>query len=362
MQTVKVDLKDRTYNIHIGNGLLNKTGDLISSLPFRKNIAIITNTTIAPLYLKKVKTSLLKADFKVHEIILPDGEDYKTLNTISDIYNKLINMDFDRNSAIIALGGGVVGDMSGFAAATFYRGVPYIQIPTTLLSQVDSSVGGKTGVNLIDGKNLVGAFYQPQAVIIDPKVLKTLKNSELKAGLAEVIKYGVILNPDFFKFLETNIDKALSLDNETIIRIIKTCCSIKADITTQDEKEKGIRSFLNFGHTIGHAVETLTCYNTYIHGEAVSIGMAAIARISVLLGLTSKENANRLIELLKKSGLPTELPIFPLKDYVDVMLKDKKRVDAGIKIVLMKQIGEVFLEVKNAEELNAALNTEFKLG
>jgi len=361
MQTVKVELNERSYNIYIEKGLLDKSGDLISSLPVRKNIVIITNTTIAPLYLEKVKTSLLKSHFKVNEIILPDGENYKTLDSISGIYNELIKMDFDRNSAIIALGGGVVGDMSGFAAATFFRGVPYIQIPTTLLSQVDSSVGGKTGVNLPGGKNMVGAFYQPQTVIIDPDVLKTLRNSELKAGLAEIIKYGVILDLDFFKYLEANIDKALSLDNETIIQIIKTCCSIKADVTAQDEKEKGIRSFLNFGHTIGHAVETLTHYNTFIHGEAVSIGMAAIARISVLLGLTDIENANRLIKLLKKSGLPTELPVFPLKDYIDVMLKDKKRSNAGIKMVLMKQIGEVLLEVKNSEELNAALKTEFKL-
>ena len=269
MQTVKVDLKERSYNIHIENGLLNKTGDLISSLPVRKNIAIITNTTIAPLYLDKVKTILIKSDFNVQEIILPDGEEHKNLNTISNIYNELIKMDFDRNSSIIALGGGVVGDMAGFAAATFFRGIPYIQIPTTLLSQVDSSVGGKTGVNLPGGKNLVGAFYQPQIVIIDPEVLKTLKINELRAGIAEVIKYGVILDNEFFKYLELNIDKALNLDVETIAYIIKTCCSIKSDVTTQDEKEKGIRAFLNFGHTMGHAVETLTYYNEFIHGEAL---------------------------------------------------------------------------------------------
>lgn len=361
MQTVKVDLKDRSYNIHIENGLLNKTGDLISTLPVRKNIAIITNKTIAPLYLDIVKTKLKKAGFNVHVIILPDGEEHKNLNTITNIYNELIMMDFDRNSSIIALGGGVVGDMAGFAAATFFRGIPYIQIPTTLLSQVDSSVGGKTGVNLPGGKNLVGAFYQPKLVIIDPEVLKTLKITELRAGIAEVIKYGVILNNEFFKYLELNIDQAVKLDDETIVYIIKACCSIKADITTQDEKEKGIRSFLNFGHTIGHAVETLTNYNEFTHGEAVAIGMAAISKLSEFWEFTDIENSNRLIALLQKSGLPTEIPAFSLNDYIDTMMKDKKRAEAGINMVLMKQIGEVFLKVKTADELSLAMQTALNL-
>jgi 3-dehydroquinate synthase len=361
MQTVKVDLKDRSYNIHIENGLLNKTGDLISTLPVRKNIAIITNKTIAPLYLDIVKTKLKKTGFNVHVIILPDGEEHKNLNTITNIYNELIMMDFDRNSSIIALGGGVVGDMAGFAAATFFRGIPYIQIPTTLLSQVDSSVGGKTGVNLPGGKNLVGAFYQPKLVIIDPEVLKTLQITELRAGIAEVIKYGVILNNEFFKYLELNIDQAVKLDDETIAYIIKTSCSIKADITTQDEKEKGIRSFLNFGHTIGHAVETLTNYNEFTHGEAVAIGMAAISKLSEFWRFTDIENSNRLIALLQKSGLPTELPAFSLNDYIDTMMKDKKRAEAGINMVLMKQIGEVFLKLKTADELSLAMQTALNL-
>ncbi len=361
MENVKVELKERSYNIVIENGLLNKAGKLISTLPIRKNIAVITNTTIAPLYLEKVKTSLIDSGFIVHEIILQDGEEYKHLDTISEIYNQLIKMDFDRNSSIIALGGGVIGDMAGFAAATFFRGVPYIQIPTTLLSQVDSSVGGKTGVNLPGGKNLVGAFYQPQIVLIDPDVLQTLKKSELRAGLAEVIKYGVILDEKFFNYLESNIEKALLLDNDTIIQIIKTCCALKADVTSKDEKEKGIRSYLNFGHTIGHAVETLTNYKSYIHGEAVAIGMAAIARISVLWELTNAESSNKLIELLEKSGLPTNLPIFKLNDYINAMLKDKKRAEAGINMVLMKQIGEVCLKIKSADDLKEAFKSEFKL-
>jgi len=361
MQKLKVELKERSYDIVVENGLLYKTGELISALPIRKNIAVITNATIAPLYLEKVKTSLINADFNVHEIILPDGEEFKHLDTISNIYNELIKMDFDRNSSIIALGGGVVGDMAGFAAATFFRGVPYIQIPTTLLSQVDSSVGGKTGVNLPGGKNLVGAFYQPQIVIIDPDVLQTLKKAELRAGLAEVIKYGVILDSNFFNYLESNIDQALKLDNETIIHIIKTCCALKADVTSKDEKEKGIRSYLNFGHTVGHAVESLTRYKSYIHGEAVAIGMAAIARVSVLWGYTSADSSNSLLKLLKKTGLPCDLPVFPLSDYINVMLKDKKRAESGINMVLMKQVGEVCLEVKSAEDLSAAFKTEFNL-
>lgn len=361
MQTVHVALKDRSYNIHIENGLLNKSGELIARLPVRKNITIITNSTIAPLYLDRLKTKLINAGFNVHEIILPDGENHKNLNTISNIYNELIKMDLDRNSSILALGGGVVGDMAGFAAATFFRGVPYIQIPTTLLSQVDSSVGGKTGVNLTGGKNLVGAFYQPKIVIIDPEVLKTLEVNELRAGIAEVIKYGVILDSKFFQYLESNIDKAFKLDYMTITHIIKTCCSIKANITSQDEKEKGIRSYLNFGHTIGHAVEALTHYNKFIHGEAVSIGMAAVSKISEYWQFTDRSNTDRLLTLLKRSGLPTELPAFTLNDYIVTMLKDKKRAEAGINMVLMKQIGEVFLKVKTEDELRLAMNTALNI-
>lgn len=355
VKTVTVGLAERSYKIYIENGLLDSAGKFLSGLSLNRNCAIITNDTVAPLYLNRVKSSLRSAGFNAREIILPDGETHKTLNTISFVYDQLIQMDFDRNCSIIALGGGVIGDMAGFAAATFFRGVPYIQIPTTLLSQVDSSVGGKTGVNLTGGKNLVGAFYQPKMVIIDPDVLSTLDLKELRAGLAEVIKYGVILDETFFDFLVKNILKALALDHDTLVHIIQTCCSIKADVTAQDETEKGIRSFLNFGHTIGHAIEALTGYQKYVHGEAVAMGMAAVSRLSVFWGLCSQAESDHLIALLEKTALPVDLPEFSLSDYIDVMLKDKKRDAGGVKMVLMKRIGKVCTELKTADQLTAAL-------
>jgi len=359
VKTVTVELGKRSYDINIASGLLDRTGERLLSLPVSKNVAVITNSTVAPLYLDRVRNSLLRAGYRVNEIVLPDGEQHKTLETVSGIYDQLARMDFDRNCPVIALGGGVIGDMAGFAAATFLRGVPYIQIPTTLLSQVDSSVGGKTGVNLSEGKNLVGAFYQPGIVIIDPDVLVTLDPSELKAGLAEVIKYGVILDADFFAFLEKNMANLLALDHDALVHVIKTCCALKAEVTSQDEKEKGLRSILNFGHTIGHAVETLANYQDYIHGEAVAIGMAAVAKLSVYWGLTDAAAVERLIGLLNKTALPIDLPSFSINYYLDVMLKDKKRAADGVKMVLMKRIGEVCLALKTPQDLSNAMKTVF---
>lgn len=359
MKTVTVALDKRSYDIKIASGLLDRAGELLLSLPVSKNVVIITNPTVAPLYLDRVRDSLLSAGYRVNDIVLPDGEQYKNLETVSGIYDRLAQMNFERNCPVIALGGGVIGDMSGFAAATFLRGVPYIQIPTTLLSQVDSSVGGKTGVNLSGGKNLVGAFYQPEMVIIDPEVLSTLDQSELKAGLAEVIKYGVILDADFFAFLENNIAEVFALDHNTLVHVIKTCCALKAEVTSQDEKEKGLRSILNFGHTIGHAVETLSNYQGYIHGEAVAIGMAAVAKLSVYWGLTDAAASKRVINLLKKTALPVDLPSFSMNYYLDVMLKDKKRAADGVKMVLMQRIGEVCLALKTPQDLSTAMKTVF---
>ncbi len=361
MESVSVNLGKRSYKIVIEDGLLSATGRLVSKLSTRKVATIITNTTVAPLYLQTVKQSLENLSFKVNEIIIPDGEQYKSLVWIEKIYKNLLCLDLDRNSPIIALGGGVVGDISGFAASTFLRGVPFVQIPTTILSQVDSSVGGKTGINLHSGKNMVGTFYQPSIVIIDPTVLKTLDPAELKSGLSEVIKYGIICNKSFFSYLLEHVEKALSLHPLTISEIIKTCCEIKADITSRDETEKGIRAFLNFGHTIGHAIETLTHYAEFKHGEAVSIGMAAAAKLSTIWGYTDYDNFDNILLLLRRAGLPTELPLFSSMDYVDVIKNDKKKAGDLIRLVLMKKIGNVFLEAVSPDKLGSTLKEEFKL-
>jgi 3-dehydroquinate synthase len=362
MESVKVRLGDRSYQIVIENGLLRHASDLISPLPVTKVATVITNTTVAPLYLPALKKSLKKASFKVNEIIIPDGEQYKELSCIEKIYKNLLSLELDRNSPVIALGGGVVGDITGFAASTFLRGVPFIQIPTTLLAQVDSSVGGKTGVNLPEGKNMVGTFYQPTIVIIDPEVLKTLDPQELRAGMSEVIKYGIIRDKDFFYFLNEHIQQALNLHGPTLARIIKTCCIIKADITSKDETEKGIRSFLNFGHTIGHAIETLTQYSKYKHGETVSIGMAAASKLSSVWRHCHLENCEHVITLLKNAGLPTELPMYPSNDYIDVIQRDKKKSGEKIRMVIMREIGDVFLEEITSKKLTSALRKEFHLG
>ncbi|MEI6128024.1 MAG: 3-dehydroquinate synthase [Pseudomonadota bacterium] len=362
MESVRVELGDRSYEIIINEGVLSNSGHIISALPIQKKIAVITNSTIAPLYLSALRASLENASFEVSEIIIPDGEEHKNLAQMEKIYNALLALNSDRNSPVIALGGGVVGDMTGFAAATFLRGVPFIQIPTTLLSQVDSSVGGKTGVNLPGGKNMVGAFYQPRIVIIDPEVLTTLPERELMAGMAEIIKYAVIRDKNFFSYLYENVDSALHLHLSTISNIIKTCCAIKADITTKDETEKGIRTSLNFGHTIGHAIETLTHYREYTHGEAVAIGMAAAAKLSSFLGYSSDAEYQQVKALITMYGLPTQLPLFSLDEYITSMLKDKKKTGDSIQMVLMQEIGNVVLEKISIAKLQRAFKNAFNLG
>ena len=359
MDSVRVNLGDRSYLILIKSSLLNESGEIIFSSNVGKNAVVITNTTVGPLYLAPLLKSLEEALFHVDVITIPDGEQHKTLFWMEQIYDQLLSFDLDRNSPVIALGGGVIGDIAGFAAATYLRGLPLVQIPTTLLSQVDSSVGGKTGVNLPQGKNMVGAFYQPRTVLIDPLVLRTLDTRELRSGLAEVIKYSIISDQKFFSYLQSNIDRALKLDQSVLPAIIKTCCTIKAAITSQDEREGGIRAVLNFGHTIGHAIETLTQYREYSHGEAVSIGMAAAAKLSAAWGYSSADDCRQLITLLEAAGLPTRLPAFPASDYLQAIQKDKKRAGGNIRMVLMKGIGEVSIEEVSAEKLLAALEKVF---
>jgi 3-dehydroquinate synthase len=355
MSSLTVELGQRSYTIYIENGAMNSVGTILSSSNPGTRVAIITNTTVAPLYLDTLKTSLHGKGFTTSEIILPDGEQYKTLDSMRGIYEQLLDFGLDRTSTLIALGGGVVGDMTGFAAATFLRGVPFVQIPTTLLAQVDSSVGGKTGVNLPGGKNMVGSFYQPIAVIIDPLVLETLPERELRAGMAEVIKYGIIRDADFFCFLESNMGPILKLDPDSISAVIRKCCGIKADITSCDETEHGVRAILNFGHTLGHAVETLTGYSSFLHGEAVAIGMQAAAELSHALGYCKANDVSRITGLIKAAGLPVSAPSFSAAEYIHAMQKDKKKSGAILNFVLVKEIGGGFMRAVSNEHLQVLL-------
>jgi 3-dehydroquinate synthase len=361
MESVRVSLGERSYHILIQNGLIQEAGDILFSCNVNNHAVIVTNTTVGPLYLSAVIKSLEDALFQVDVIEIPDGEEYKTLTWMERIYDRLLACNLDRTSPVIALGGGVIGDMTGFAAATFLRGIPLVHMPTTLLAQVDSSIGGKTGVNLPQGKNMVGAFYQPRLVLIDPAVLKTLDSRELRTGMAEVIKYCVIHDRDFFYFLRDNLASAYALNDAVVSRIIKTCCTIKAAITEQDEREGGIRAILNFGHTIGHAVETLTAYRRFRHGEAVAMGMAAAARLSAAWGYCTHETCLELIALLESAGLPVQIPSLERDSFMAAIQKDKKRARGTIRMVLMKNIGEVFVEEISAEKLDSALKDNLQI-
>lgn len=358
LEIVRVELGDRSYPIEIGNGILGDLGHRLKDLDLSKKVSIITNPTVSNLYGKPVMEGLKKSNFEPAITEIPDGEEYKTLLWISHLYDELLSYRLERRSPVIALGGGVIGDMAGFVAATYMRGIPYIQVPTTLLSQVDSSVGGKTGVNHILGKNMIGLFYQPSLVWIDLKTLSTLPDRELKAGLAEVIKYGVISDSDLFEYLEKNIEKILSLDETSLTHIIKRSCEIKADVVSRDEREAGLRSILNFGHTIGHAIETLTNYTLYKHGEAIAIGMLYEARIAHRMGLCNKEVVERLNGLIKRAGLPSKLPEIALDKIIEAMQIDKKVKDGGLRIVLPESIGQVTLQHLDDVIIKSALKNK----
>jgi 3-dehydroquinate synthase len=342
MRKVRVELGERSYDISIERGLLKELGPMTAALGLKGRAALVTNPTVGALYAETAVKSLETAGFKTAVITVPDGEEYKSLEEAGKVFDALIEGRFERTSPIVALGGGVIGDMAGFVAATYLRGVPFIQVPTTLLSQVDSSVGGKTGVNHPKGKNLIGAFYQPRAVFIDPEVLKTLDERELRAGLAEVIKYGVIWDSSFFAFLEENADKLLA-PGEEIIKAIEKSCAIKAEVVGKDEREEGMRAILNFGHTFGHAIEALSGYGTFRHGEAVAIGMAMAAGLSAVLG-GSKECAPRITALLKKLGMPSAPPAIGAESFIDAMRLDKKVSSGRIRFILASEMGKVFLK------------------
>lgn len=356
MQTLNVALDSRSYPIQIGSNLLNQA-DLILPYLKRKSVAIVTNTTIAPLYLDKLTKTLRDADITVIEIVLPDGEAYKNTETLNLIYDALLKNRCERSTTLIALGGGVIGDLTGYAAATYLRGVPFIQIPTTLLSQVDSSVGGKTGINHPLGKNMIGAFYQPKLVLADINTLKTLPPRELSAGLAEVIKYGLIRDADFFDWLEINIAKLLALDEEAISYAIYRSCQNKAEVVAADEHETGERALLNLGHTFGHAIENAMGYGVWLHGEAVAAGTIMAADLSRRLGWLNADEFTRIYQLLSISNLPLQAPKLGADRYLDLMASDKKVADGKIRLVLQQGIGKaVITSDYDTDKLNETLS------
>lgn len=338
MRTLQVELGDRRYPIYIGSGLLARR-DLVAPYFEGRRLAIVTNATVARLYMATMRA--LAGSQEAVEIILPDGEQYKTLDVVAGIFDKLLEARCDRRTMVVALGGGVVGDMAGFAAACYQRGVPFIQVPTTLLAQVDSSVGGKTGVNHTLGKNMIGAFYQPQAVIIDTDTLQTLSDRELRAGVAEVIKYGIIVDVEFFAWLEANLPRVLARDPNALAYAIERSCQNKADVVARDERESGLRAILNFGHTFGHAIETATRYGTWLHGEAIAAGMIMAADLSHRLGWLADEDVRRITALMRAAGLPDRAPAgVDGQQLRSLMGADKKVENGQLRFVLLKRLGQ----------------------
>jgi 3-dehydroquinate synthase len=355
MQTLTVNLSDRSYPIHVGAEMIERAGQLMQQAGLLGKVAIVTNPTVAQLYLDPVHEALSQAGFETTPVLLPDGEEHKTLKSLSTIYDRLVAERFERKSCVLALGGGVIGDLAGFAAATYLRGIPYVQVPTTLLAQVDSSVGGKTGVNHDAGKNLIGAFYQPKLVLIDVAVLRSLPRREFVAGLAEVIKYGVIADRYLFELLEQNLEKILALDRELLTQIIVRSCENKVRVVEADEREDDYRAVLNFGHTIGHALEAATGYRQFLHGEAVGIGMVKAAALSVQQGFCDPKSFERITKLIKKAGLPTEFPPgMSVSSLVQGMEVDKKAAGGQIKFVISEGLGKTrFHWLAPGEILNA---------
>lgn len=342
MQTLTVDLGDRSYPIHIGAGLLDQAGLILPHLA-QKRVMVVTNTTVAPLYLARLTATLEAGGVKVAQVVLPDGEAYKNWETLNLVFDALLTDRAERKTTLIALGGGVIGDMTGFAAASYQRGVPFIQIPTTLLSQVDSSVGGKTGINHPLGKNMIGAFYQPKVVLADTDTLKTLPARELSAGLAEVIKYGLIWDAEFLAWLEASMDRLRALDPVAIAHAIYRSCEIKAQVVGEDEREGGIRAILNLGHTFGHAIETGMGYGTWLHGEAVAAGMVMAAQTSQRMGWISEADVERTRALIRAAGLPDVAPDLGVDTYLEYMGHDKKVEGGKMRFVLLKKLGEAVI-------------------
>ncbi|MGR6500593.1 3-dehydroquinate synthase [Shewanella sp. Koi 1] len=343
---IQVDLGERSYPIYIGQSLMSD-GETLSRYLLKKRILIVTNETVAPLYLKQIQDTM--ASFgEVTSVILPDGEQFKDLTHLDSIFTALLQRNYGRDSVLVALGGGVIGDMTGFAAACYQRGVDFIQIPTTLLSQVDSSVGGKTAVNHPLGKNMIGAFYQPQIVIIDTECLQTLPAREFAAGMAEVIKYGIMWDGEFFQWLENNVEALKSLDTQALVYAISRCCEIKADVVSQDETEQGVRALLNLGHTFGHAIEAEMGYGNWLHGEAVAAGTVLAAQTAKSMGLIDEPIVRRIVQLFHAFDLPVTAPeSMDFDSFIKHMRRDKKVLGGQIRLVLPTAIGraDVFSQV-----------------
>lgn len=357
METLTVQLDTRSYPIYIGEDILNHK-NLINQHIKSQRVVIISNETVAPLYLEPLKNTL--KSFECHEIILPDGEQYKNMATLENIFDVLLELRCPRDVSIVALGGGVIGDITGFAAACYQRGVDFIQVPTTLLSQVDSSVGGKTGVNHALGKNMIGAFYQPQCVVADINTLRSLPARELSAGIAEVIKYGLLADKEFFIWLEENITHLMQLDIAAVTHAIQTSCQCKADIVASDEREKsGRRALLNLGHTFGHAIETGMGYGNWLHGEAVACGMALAAEFSARLGWLNEDDVARIRRVLQKANLPVNLPEQLNADQMLEMMALDKKVQAGkLNLILLKEIGQAVMTHEYDQTLLLAMLTD----
>jgi 3-dehydroquinate synthase len=340
MEQLKISLGDRSYPILIGAGLLGQP-DVVLSHVSARDLLVVTNDRVAPLYLDRLKATLRGK--RTAAVVLPDGESYKTLETVGKVFDALAAERMNRDAAIVALGGGVVGDIAGFAAACYQRGIDCIQVPTTLLAQVDSSVGGKTGVNHPAGKNLIGAFHQPRCVIADPDTVATLPEREYRSGLAEVVKYGLIRDPAFFAWLEGHVADLLARDATALSYVIKRSCELKAEIVGIDEREHGLRAILNLGHTFGHAIETATGYGTWLHGEAVSAGMVLASDLSRRLGWLASQDHDRTVSLLRRLELPVDAPRIGAAKALELMGMDKKVLSGKLRLVLMKSLGEAIV-------------------
>lgn len=355
IETLGVALGDRSYPIHIGSGMLERA-DLILPHIKQKKVVVVTNTTVAPLYLDVLRSTLESGGISVLPVVLPDGEQFKTWETLNLVFDALLGARCERGTTLLALGGGVIGDMGGFAAACYQRGMPFIQVPTTLLSQVDSSVGGKTAINHPLGKNMIGAFYQPKLVLADISTLNTLPERELKAGLAEVIKYGLIRDMEFFVWLEANLDKLLARDASALIYAIRRSCANKAEVVAADEKETGERALLNLGHTFGHAIETGMGYGEWLHGEAVSAGTLIAAELSHQLGWLDKNALKRIEQLFVRAGLPVFGPKLGAARYLELMSHDKKVQDGKMRLVLLQEIGKAVVSEQASDgQISAAI-------
>jgi 3-dehydroquinate synthase len=338
VKSVTVGLDSRTYPIHVGRGLLGKAQLVLAHLK-QPRVAIVSNTTVAKLYLPVLREALEAAGVEVVPAIIPDGEEFKTWQTLNSIFDVLLSRRLERKSTVIALGGGVVGDLAGFAAASYQRGVPFIQVPTTLLAQVDSSVGGKTAINHPLGKNMIGAFHQPVLVLADVATLDTLPGRELSAGLAEVIKYGLIMDRPFLDWLDANMERLRARDPEALSYAIVRSCENKAAVVAADERETGVRAHLNLGHTFGHAIEAGLGFGTWLHGEAVAAGTVMAARLSCLMGMLDAAEVERVERLLQRAGLPTQAPGLGYERYLELMGHDKKVEDGRLRLILLKALG-----------------------